>query len=160
MCAGSRSLRVSPAGVSALALRALQLSIVASFANVSCGAETMPQPPPVSFAADPDQTLVSDSGALRIEVRFSPRPPTVGTDAVQLSFRDANGSDASGLALTVVPWMPAHGHGTSVNPTVTETAPGTFVAMPLYLFMPGSWELRMTTGGSVDDTAKVAFEIP
>lgn len=160
MSSRSSALRVGPAGVSALALRALQLSFVASFANVSCGAQTMPPAPPMSFAADPDQTLVSDSGALRIEVRFSPRPPTVGTDAVQLSFRDANGSDAPGLELTVVPWMPAHGHGTSVDPTVTETAPGTFVATPLYLFMPGSWELRMTTRGSVDDTAKAAFEIP
>jgi len=140
-------------------LQLLQLSIVASFANASCGADVMPASPPPSFAADPDQTIVSDSGALRIEVRFSPRPPTVGSDAVQLSFRDANGS-AAGLDLTVVPWMPAHGHGTSVDPTVAETAPGTFVADPLYLFMPGSWELRMTTRGSVDDTAKVAFEIP
>jgi len=140
--------------------RVLPLFIVASFANVSCGGEMMPAAPPPSFAADPDQTLVSDSGALRIEVRFSPRPPTVGTDAVQLSFLDANGSGASGLELTVVPWMPAHGHGTSVAPTVAETTPGTFVAEPLYLFMPGSWELRMTTGGSVDDTAKAAFEIP
>jgi len=56
--------------------------------------------------------------------------------------------------------MPAHGHGTSVNPTITETAPGTFLAMPLYLYMPGSWELRMTISGTVDDTAKAAFEIP
>ena len=65
-----------------------------------------------------------------------------------------------GLGLEVVPWMPAHGHGTSVSPTITETAPGTFVATPLYLFMPGSWELRITTSGTVDDTAKAAFEIP
>ena len=42
----------------------------------------------------------------------------------------------------------------------TQQGTGTFVATPLYLFMPGSWELRMTTSGSVDDTAKVAFEIP
>ena len=56
--------------------------------------------------------------------------------------------------------MPAHGHGTSVDPTVTETVPGVFLATPLYLFMPGSWELRMTMSGTVDDTAKAAFEIP
>jgi len=104
--------------------------------------------------------LVTLMGGASNAVVFSPRPPTVGTDAVQLSFRDANGADAPGLELTVIPWMPAHGHGTSIDPTVAETAPGTFVATPLYLFMPGSWELRMTTGGSVDDTAKVAFEIP
>jgi hypothetical protein len=38
--------------------------------------------------------------------------------------------------------------------------PGVFVASPLYLFMPGSWELRMTIGGTADDTATAAFEIP
>ena len=134
--------------------------IVAAFTHLACASDTTPATPPPSFAADPDQTLMSDSGALRIEVRFSPRPPTVGSDAVQLSFQDANGAAPAGLDLAVVPWMPAHGHGTSVDPVVTETAPGTFVAAPLYLFMPGSWELRMTTSGSVDDTAKAAFEIP
>jgi hypothetical protein len=156
MIAAPSSLRGTPAG----ALRALRALILAAFANVACGAEATDPAAPPSFAADPDQTVVSDSGALRIEVRFSPRPPTVGTDAVQLSFRDANGASMPGLDLTVVPWMPAHGHGTSVDPTVTEMTPGTFVATPLILFMPGSWELRMTTHGAVDDTAKAAFEIP
>ena len=125
----------------------------------ACGTDPIQSTAP-SFAADPDQVLASDSGSLMIAVRFAPAPPAVGTDAVQLSFADPNGAAAAGLGLTVVPWMPAHGHGTSVNPTVTETAPGTFVATPLYLFMPGSWELRMTISGSIDDTAKAAFEIP
>jgi hypothetical protein len=158
MLAASKPPTGDPPGVSLLAWVAL----VAAFAGVACAAETMPPAPALSFAAEPDQTLTSDSGALRIEVRFSPRPPAVGTGAVQLSFTDARGDDAAGLGLTVVPWMPAHGHGTSVDPTVTESASasGTFVATPLYLFMPGSWELRLTTSGSVDDTAKVAFEIP
>jgi hypothetical protein len=114
----------------------------------------------LTFAADPDQTVTSDSGALTIAVRFAPRPPTTGEDAAQLTFTDPAGTAVSGLDLTVVPWMPAHGHGTSVNPTITETAPGTFVATPLYLFMPGSWELRMTTTGAIDDAATAAFELP
>jgi hypothetical protein len=126
----------------------------------ACGTDPGPSTEPPSFAADPDQVLASDSGRLTVAVRFAPAPPAVGTDAVQLSFTDAGGAPAAGLGLTVVPWMPAHGHGTSVNPTVTETAPGTFLATPVYLFMPGSWELRMTISGSVDDTAKAAFEIP
>jgi len=133
---------------------------MAVVANLGCGTESSGTMPPLSFATDPDQTVASDSGALTIEVRFAPRPPVAGEDAAQLSFADATGAPASGLDLTVVPWMPAHGHGTSVTPTVTETAPGVFVATPLYLFMPGSWELRMTTTGSVDDTAKASFEIP
>jgi len=157
MSATARPRTGSSTGVHLLASVSL---IVAAVVNAACAVEMAPAAPPASFAADPDQTLVSDTGALRIEVRFSPRPPTVGSNAVQLSFQDANGAAPSGLGLAVVPWMPAHGHGTSVDPIVTETAPGTFVAEPLYLFMPGSWELRMTTSGSVDDTAKAAFEIP
>ena len=129
-------------------------------ANVGCDGDATPPPPELSFAAEPNQTVTSDSGALTIAVRFSPQAPIAGSDAAQLTFADAGGAAVSGLDLTVVPWMPAHGHGTSVDPTVTETSPGVFVATPLYLFMPGSWELRMTTSGSVDDTAKAAFEIP
>ena len=104
--------------------------------------------------------MTSDSGALRIALHFAPQPTVVGSDAVLLSFTDASGGAMSGLDLTVVAWMPAHGHGTSVDPTVTEMTLGTFVASPLYLSMPGSWELRMTTSGSADDTAKATFEIP
>jgi YtkA-like protein len=129
-------------------------------AAVGCGADVVPPGPPPSFGANPDQMLTSDSGALRIAVRFAPDPPAVGSNAVELSFTDANGASLSGLGLSVVPWMPAHGHGTSVDPIVTEMIPGTFLATSVYLFMPGSWELRMTTSGSVDDTAKAAFEIP
>ena len=129
-------------------------------ANVACGGGAVPSGPPPSFTAAPNQTLTSASGALRVAVRFAPDPPAVGSNAVELTFTDANGAEKEGLGLSVVPWMPAHGHGTSVDPMVTETTPGTFVATPVYLFMPGSWELRITTSGTVDDTAKAAFEIP
>jgi hypothetical protein len=135
-------------------------ALALALASIACGTETVPAMDPPSFGPTPSQTIASDSGALSIAVRFSPDPPTGGIDAAQLSFTDTLGAGVSGLDVTVVPWMPAHGHGTSVDPTVTETAPGTFVAAPLYLFMPGSWELRMTITGSVDDTAKAAFEIP
>jgi hypothetical protein len=134
--------------------------MIVSMASVACGVDAMPSTTPPSFAADPDQTLTSDSGALRIEVRFAPDPPSVGSDAAQLTFADAAGASVSGLGLTVIPWMPAHGHGSSVTPTVTEMAPGVFVATPIYLLMPGSWELRMTTTGAIDDTAIAPFEIP
>ena len=133
---------------------------IAFVAAGACGAGGEPAAPPMSFGAEPDQTLTSDSGALTVAVWFAPDPPSAGSDAAQIAFMDAGGAAVSGLDLSVVPWMPAHGHGTSVNPTVTETAPGVFVATPLYLFMPGSWELRMTIAGIVDDTAKASFEIP
>ena len=94
------------------------LMTTALVAAVGCGTEPVDSTPP-TFAAEPDQMIASDSGARMIAVRFSPRPPAVGTDAAQLQILDALGLPASGLGLEVVPWMPAHGHGTSVNPTVT-----------------------------------------
>jgi hypothetical protein len=143
-----------------MSARAIRSCIAVLAANAACGVDPIQPPENPTFAADPDQTIVSDSGSLTIAVRFSPDPPTLGSDAAQLTVTDASGASLSGLGLTVVPWMPAHGHGTSVDPSVTETAPGVFLASPIYLFMPGSWELRMTTSGSVDDTAKATFEIP
>ena len=115
-----------------MSARAIVLCLAtALLTSAACGTDPIQSTEPPSFAADPDQVLASDSGSLTIAVRFAPAPPTVGTDAVQLSFVDPSGAVASGLGLAVVPWMPAHGHGTSVNPTVTETAPGTGVDMPL-----------------------------
>jgi hypothetical protein len=132
----------------------LGLGVAPGCGEAASGPTSLP-----AFAPEPDQVLTSTSGALVVAVRFAPRPPIVGTNAVELSIMDASGAPVAGLAVGVVPWMPAHGHGTSVTPTITETAPGRFEATPLVLFMPGSWELRITTDGTVDDTAKAAFEI-
>lgn len=143
-----------------MSARTIRWGILLLVSNAACGTDPAPPSEPPSFGVDPDETIASDSGQLTIAVRYAPDPPSVGTDAALLTFTDANGTTVSGLGLTVIPWMPAHGHGTSVNPTITETAPGQFLAMPLYLFMPGSWELRMTITGTVDDTAKATFEIP
>jgi len=159
MVAAPRTQTRQAAGAPRRLARALACAALLA-AGAGCGSDELPSGPAQSFAATPDQTVTSDTGALTVEVRFAPDPPVVGSNAVQLSFKDSGGAPAQNLALTVVPWMPAHGHGTTVEATVTETAPGIFVATPVYLFMPGSWELRMTTSGSVDDTAKAAFELP
>ena len=105
--------------------------------------------------------MASASGNLRIGVWWSPLQPTVGYDAAQLSISDATGAPVSGLALTVVPWMPAHGHGASVQPAVTETAPGVYAVTPLDFFMAGQWEVRTAIsngadGGGAGDTASIA----
>jgi hypothetical protein len=83
-----------------------------------------------------------------------------GVDAAQLTVADAHGNPFSGLRISVVPWMPAHGHGTAQPPVITETAPGVFVANPLYLFMSGQWQLRLTFTGALADEAIATVEIP
>jgi hypothetical protein len=107
-------------------------------------------------------TLASASGDLRIEVRTSPsQPPTGGLQAVQLVIANATtASPATGLALGVLPWMPAMGHGASLVPTVAESPGGTYVVSDVDFFMPGTWELRTSIAGAVSDHVAPSFQIP
>ena len=137
-------------------------AIVVGFSVVAgaCGAAPAGEPAPVSFSGPPFETVTSASGALRIGVRWSPAPPVKGDDAVELTFTDGAGNPVDGVDADVVPWMPAHGHGTSVKPTATPTAPGVLVARPVYLYMSGTWQLRLTLSGGADDTAIATAQIP
>jgi len=112
--------------------------------------------------ADPLQAISSDSGKLRIEIRTGPQqPPSRGNQTVEFVVVDAmTGAPEPGLMLDVIPWMPAMGHGTSLTPSVSETAPGTYVITNVGLFMPGTWELRTSIAGTVTDHAAPSFQIP
>ncbi len=125
-----------------------------------CGATAPAATPELSFAAAPAETVTTSSGALRVEVRWSPEVPVKGADAAQLTFLDAQGAPVDGLDVDVVPWMPAHGHGTSIQPVASASGPGAVVVSPLYLYMSGQWQLRMKISGTVDDSAVATIEIP
>ena len=119
-----------------------------------CGGQgSMPAAPVLVFAGAPAVTVASASGQLTIDVWWSPTQPTVGYDAAQLSITDATGAPVSGLGLTIVPWMPADGHGASVEPSVAEVSPGTYVATPIDFFMAGRWELMTAISRSPDGGA-------
>lgn len=141
------------------------LWILAALAGCG-GAATTPEAPVLAFGGAPALTVASASGQLSIQVWWSPRQPTVGYDASQLAITDAAGAPVSGAVLTVVPWMPAHAHGASVQPGVTETSRGVYVATPLDFYMSGSWELRTRivrggdAGDPLDDTANPSVDIP
>jgi hypothetical protein len=115
---------------------------------------------PLTFSGAPAEVVPSASGAANISVRWSWSPPVVGYDAGELTITDTTGAAVTGLALTIVPWMPAHGHGASVAPTVSETSAGVYVAAPLDFFMSGQWELITTMTGPINDTATPSVEIP
>jgi hypothetical protein len=154
--------------------RALLLSVAAvALAAAGCGGQTAePTAPALVFPGAPAFTVASASGQLSIDVWWSPLQPTVGYDATQLAITDASGAPVAGLALTIVPFMPAHGHGASVAPTVSETAPGIYVATPLDFFMAGHWELMTAISrlagdagdagstGTLDDSAEPTVDVP
>ncbi len=144
------------------AITASRASVIAAafaFAPLAGCAGEAPANGRPAFAGEPAQVITTESGALRIAVRFAPQPPVVGQDAAELVVTDGTGTAPAGLAMEVFPWMPAHGHGAAVQPEVIEVGPGVFVADPLYLFMAGSWELRLTIRGAVDDAGTATFDV-
>jgi hypothetical protein len=147
----------------------LALTVVLGAAGCNSG-PAMPSAAPLVFPGAPAATVASASGGLRIDVWWSPAQPIVGYNATQLAISDAGGSPVSGLVLSIVPWMTAHGHSASVLPTVMEISPGTYVATPVDFFMAGQWELRTAItspadgGGAdaaiIDDTAGPTVNVP
>ena len=112
----------------------------------------------------PAQALVvaaSISQRLTLELRSAPaQPPTRGDVSLELTARDTTtGELASGLLLSVTPWMPAMGHGTSDLPSVEEASPGHYQLSNLVLYMAGTWELRTHVAGQTPDDVTPTFPV-
>ncbi|HWV38090.1 MAG TPA: FixH family protein [Vulgatibacter sp.] len=139
-----RSLRLLPA--------ILLLSIAAA-----CGSDDPKDP---EFTGDPLATITSDSGALRLEIRTSPQPPTKGPVDVEVAVVDSeSGAPVDDLSIEVSPWMGSMGHGSN---TVDADAlgEGRYLATGALFSMPGPWELRFAISGAIDDTAETpSFEV-
>jgi len=73
---------------------------------------------------------------------------------------DSSGAPVDGLLVTVAPWMPDMGHGSSVTPAVTAAGGGAYVITDVYFPMPGRWDLITSFAGPVTDAVKPSFQIP
>lgn len=100
--------------------------------------------------APADEPLTSVAGAeahggvftVKLEAA-TPDPPIRGDrNAWQFSLLEA-GSPMTGCGFAVEPTMPAHGHGTNPNPTVTELGDGRYEMRPLNFIMPGEWHIAI-----------------
>src|SRR3954451_5142856 len=168
LSADSRAI-VARMGQSRSGVSLLALAVVLVGAACNTG-PAIPTSAPLIFPGAPAATVASASGNLTIDVWWSPAQPIVGYNATQLAISDPNGSPVSGLVLSIVPWMVAHGHSASVQPAVMEISPGTYVATPVDFFMAGQWELRTAItnpadgGGTdeaiVDDSADPTVNVP
>jgi len=162
----TRPLRLPLGGGAALrpgAAFGLRWLAVATACAGCAGAGSAAGPPDAAaFPPEPYTTVTSASGALRVDVRTSPQPPSRGTNAAELTVTStADGGAVDGLTVRLVPWMPSMNHGSSTTPTVTAAGDGRYLAAPLsFDGMPGHWELRTTFSGPIDDHATPAFDIP
>jgi hypothetical protein len=131
-------------------------AVAVAAACVGCSSGTGPR---AEFSAAAFSTTMTDSGALRVDVRTSPQPPTQGGIDAELTITDpTTGAPVDGLTLQVRPWMPVMNHG-AIEATVTPEGQGKYLLTEVDLYMAGLWELRTTISGPVSDHVAPQFQI-
>jgi hypothetical protein len=72
-----------------------------------------------------------------------PAPPARGNNEWTLEVLAPAGPGQPGLGLTAVPFMPDHGHGTTIVAEDTDLGAGRYRLTPVNLFMRGFWTVRV-----------------
>lgn len=73
------------------------------------------------------------------------------------------GQPVNGLEMTATPFMPSHGHGSSVVPKVQSEGDGNYLVAPLLLSMSGQWEVRIKisdASSSLSDSCVLQLDVP
>src|SRR5262249_39995572 len=83
---------------------------------LGCGGGANSADAGLSFAATPTQTVPSQSGALTVAVHAQAgHTPARGINAFRFVITDSHGAPVDHLQVTVLPFMPFMGHGSSVT---------------------------------------------
>ncbi len=101
-----------------------------------------------TFTAGMEQPGASNTFSVKL-ASINPNPVFKGNNAWTIQVVDKSGAPVTGASITVKPFMPDHGHGSSIIPQVTAGSdPGSYDISLLNLFMPGIWTVTIvvTTG--------------
>lgn len=133
---------------------AIVFLLLTSAASVFCGCgETIAE----SF--DQQGLHASDAEYFFMLVERTPAEPTKGINHMRIELTDERGEPVVGAVLTVEPWMPAHGHGTTVV-GAQELADGIYEVDDLYFNMGGHWEVRLhMSAGEQQDRAMLPYQV-
>lgn len=93
-------------------------------------------------------------------VKSVPAPPEKGDNEWTVQVADDGGAPMDGLGIEAVPWMPDHGHGTSIESEMMPgEAAGEYVVDPVNLLMAGYWEITLAiTDAEGNDVDEVMFK--
>jgi hypothetical protein len=130
-------------------------------AATGCSSSAPPEAPfDGGFPPTPFMTLPSTSGALSVQLRSWPQPPSQGLIVAELTVTQADGGvPVDGLSVSIRPWMPAMNHG-PIRPTVTDEDGGRYLVTNLDIYMAGEWELQTSFSGPIEDHVTPEFEVP
>ena len=118
-----------------------------------CGDETRAD----TFVVGMEKPTFGDNFSVRLmdtEVEGNTVPPDRGHNVWTFEILDSNRMRVQGAVVTLRPWMPDHGHGTT--PLVMEAVEtdGVYSFGPFDLFMGGFWEfgVHVEAAEQADDT--------
>ncbi len=86
-----------------------------------------------------------------------PAPPEKGDNLWTIRVTDPGGAALSDATITVTPFMPEHGHGTSVQAVATPKGDGRYELFPVNFLMPGKWEITLDVGLAGGQSDSVLF---
>ena len=103
-------------------------------------------------------SVTSASGSTKYALVSDPAPPAHGNDTWNLHVTNvSSGQPVAGLNLGIKTLMPDHGHGSPTTPNITDKGGGDYQVTPLYLFMPGVWQITFMPTATPSDTAVFMF---
>jgi hypothetical protein len=105
----------------------------------------------------------STNGSVKVTLKSGdPTPPARGVNAWAVSLTDGSGTAIPGAHPVAVPYMPKHGHGSTVTPDMTSTGGPDYSVAPLYFYMPGIWQVTLSAvpDAGMADSVQFQFCIP
>jgi len=109
------------------------------------------------FSTTPLGSATSSTKMYSMTMYGPPAGVVQGLNTIEIDVVDTNNAPVDDLSISIVPWMPTMGHGTSVIPQIQPKGGGVYVATDVALIMPGLWQLR--TALTPTEEAIVSFEL-
>jgi len=136
-------------------------------ALVACGGEA-PAPPAKATGCAAETRAdtfgvglrkTTASGVVVSLAEAKPAPPAKGDNYFTLRITDASGAPIDDATVSVLPYMPDHGHGSALKSTVTSVgSDGRYTVSRMYLPMAGYWEITFTvTRAAATEEARFGF---
>ncbi len=105
-------------------------------------------------------SLTSEKGSFVIELTLAEKELRAGPNILDIVLRDGSGNGVQGAQLSIVPWMPAMGHGVWDKPRVRERGGGRYHVDNVAIIMSGVWELKVgVKAGAATDRAVFSFPV-
>lgn len=109
---------------------------------------------------DTTEMMWSQNGTMTGQFIPDPDPPISGNNSLEFVLAEDDGAPLIGAQVTVTPFMPSMGHGSTQDPVVEETEDGNYLATNIVYTMNGEWRLTIDVEtASLSDTFVLFYDV-